>query len=189
MKRICPRCHFIGLGRRRGSLLLGGFAIGLGLFYYAALTSETDKSSVFVFVLLVVMGLFTIVYYYKFGKKCPNCGYRNMPSIDEPAGLEIIKQNGLVIEDTPTHICTACNHKMIKRKKHNLIISILLILFGLILALLSLFMNEPIGFLGSLIITGTGIFGVLSNIFTNNKCPYCNNKSLTAFPKTNLNPK
>ncbi len=155
------------------------------MFYFAVPTSESDKSPILMLIFTLIFGIFTIVNYYKFGKKCPNCGYRNMPSIDEPAGQEIIKANGLVIEDTPTHICTSCDHKMVKNKKHNLVFSILLIPFGLILALFSIFMNGPVGFLGSLIIIGTGIFGILSNIFTNKKCPSCNNKSLITLPKPN----
>ncbi len=185
MKRICPECKYIGLGRRKGSILAGGVLIGSGMIYFSVPTSESDKTPIFMLIFTLILGIFTIVSYYRFGKKCPNCGYRNMPSIDEPAGQEIIKANGLVIEDTPTHICTACDHKMVKRKKHNLIISILLIPLGLILALFSLFMNLPLGFLGSLIITGTGIFGMLSNVFTNKKCPSCNNKSLITLPKPN----
>lgn len=176
MKRICPKCQFIGSGFG-GSIIAGGVIIGTGLINYGILVPHSIGLALFNLIGLILIGISGIIRSFRTGKICPSCKHMKMLSIDEPKAQEIINKHGLTIEDTVTNTCMSCSYRGIPNKAHPKLLNIIALVYGLIALLVSLLFYTPIAIFGSLIILGSGIYGVIWNISTNNKCPTCNSKT------------
>ena len=150
MKRICPKCHFIGTGRHKGSLMAVGIIIGSTIVLFASNYQKSIEISSLILVLGLFVAIIGIRNFYTIGKECPLCKQKKIPSIDEPDGQQIIKENNLNVEDTVTNICTNCQHKGLPNRGHTFKGSILTIIVGIVYLLFS-FIFGPIAILGGLL--------------------------------------
>jgi len=179
MKRICPECHFIGLGRHKGSLILGSAVIGLAIIMYGLMYQESVILSALMSIIILTIGAIGIRNYYKIdGDICPVCKYPSMPLINDQKGQQIINDNKLTIEDTVTFTCNSCDYKGLGYKTHSFKLSIIIILFGLLFSVYGLLIDQAIVLFGSIVIIGSGIYGISTNYTNQNKCPSCKNNTL-----------
>jgi len=178
MKRVCPGCHYIGKGRHKGSLLLSIANIGLAIIIFGMSFRYSLALSAFISLIPLCIAYIGIRNYYKVGGVCPKCNFKDMPSIDEPSGQEIIKKNGLSIEDTAIFICNNCDYKGLGYRTESAKWSLFLIPLGIIFFFSSFFYREPIIIIGALIIIGTGVYSIIASFMNKTKCPSCKNKSL-----------
>jgi len=176
MKKICPKCHFIGQGFN-GSIVAGGVIVGTGLLLYEVLAPYSKGAGLFLLISYTLLGISMIYRSFRTGRICPSCNHAWMVSIDKPKAREIIEKYGLTTEDTLTHTCSSCGYKGIPNRKNPKLLLILLIPYGFFVLLVSVLFYNAVAILGSLIILGSGIYGVIWNKSTYNKCPSCNNKT------------
>lgn len=176
MKKICPKCHFIGPGYY-GSIVAVGLIVGTGLLIYELFAPYSKGAGLFILISYTLIGISMFIKSFRTGRVCPACNYSRMVSIDKPKALEIIEKYGLTTEDTLTHTCSSCGYKGIPNRKNPKLLLILLMPYGFLVLLIRVLLHNFVAILGSLIILGSGIYGVISNKSTNNKCPTCNNKT------------
>ena len=176
MKKICPKCHFIGPGYY-GSIVAVGLIVGTGLLIYELFAPYSKGAGLFILISYTLIGISMFIRSSRARRVCPSCNYTRMLSVDEPKAREIIERYGLTTEDTLTHTCSSCGYRGIPNRKHAKGGLILTIVYGLLALLVSVLLHNPIATLGSLIILGSGIYGVIWNKSTNQKCPSCNNKT------------
>jgi hypothetical protein len=119
MKRVCPKCHYIGTGRHKGSLLGGGVLLGCAIILFGLIYQESLGIAILVLMTILFVSPISIRNYYRIGKICPICRHKRMPAINEPRGQEIINKNGLKIEYTATYACNNCNTEF-KEEVHHL---------------------------------------------------------------------
>jgi predicted RNA-binding Zn-ribbon protein involved in translation (DUF1610 family) len=176
MKRICPKCHFIGSGFN-GSIVAVGLIIGTGLLIYEIFAPYSKGTALFILITYTLIGIYMIFRSSRAGRVCPSCNYAWMIYVDKPEAQEIIERYGLKTEDTLTNTCSSCGYKGIPNRKHPKLLLLLVIPYGFLVLLISVLLHNLVAILGSLLILGFGIYGVIWNKSTNNKCPSCNNKT------------
>ena len=176
MKKICPKCHFIGPGYY-GSIVAGGLTVGSGLLLYEVLAPYSKGAGLFLLISYTLLGISMIYRYFRTGRICPSCNHAWMVSIDKPKAREIIERYELTTEDTLTHTCSSCGYSGIPNRKNPKLLLLLVIPYGFFVLLVSVLFYNAVAILGSLIILGSGIYGVIWNKSINNKCPSCNNKT------------
>jgi hypothetical protein len=183
--KFCPTCQYIGNGKRRGSFLIGGVLIGLALIIYGIPSQEFGLTSIFFSVLFLFLGILTIILYKSYGNICPNCYNRDLISVDGNKASEIINNDNYNSKASNISICTSCHFRALQDKKHSLLGSVLIIVFGILTLPIGLY-NSAINhstfanlmiFIGSLIIIATGIYGLSANVRKRTTCPSCKNKS------------
>ena len=134
-------------------------------------------TALFLLIIYTLIAISMFIRSFQAGRVCPSCNYAKMLSVDEPKAREIIERYGLTTEDTLTHTCSYCGYRGIPNGKHPKLLLILLIPYGFLVLLISVLLHNFVAILGSLIILGSGIYGVIWNKSTYNKCPSCNNKT------------
>lgn len=191
MTRICPQCGHVardydysvspeeGRSKFKRSLLGAGTLIGTGIVMFFDVWEIYPYFFKILSILFILLGIYiSKLYFTKVSKVCPKCNFDNMPASYEPEGQKVIQEKQYNIKDDSTHICTNCNIKS-EHKVQSRFYSIFVTLFGLFTLTLSTTGN-PIGIIGSLIIIGTGIYGLSTSLKKGFKCPHCNNNTAIA---------
>jgi len=191
MTRVCPKCGHVARDyeysvlpeekrfKFKRSLLAAGTLVGAGIVMFWDVWQIYPYFFKILSVLCIFLGLYGLKLYFKeVSKVCPKCNYDNMPASYEPEGQKIIQEKEYVIKDDSTHICTNCNIKS-EHKVQSRTYSLIVTLFGLFSLTISTGSN-PIGIIGSLIIIGTGIYGLSTSLKKRFKCPHCNKNTAIA---------
>lgn len=183
MKLPCPNCHTIGRGIYRikpASLLWGALMIGTGLVSINSTLFGSHILSIFISILLLILGCYYVLGYFFGSKNCPICNEDRLTNSTELPADNAIKKDKHIDKG---YICVDCyNASPSSHKKQNKYGSTLLMLAGLN-GIISLFFNDTNSFtiffdwLGYLLFLGVGSYGIYTNFTFNNICLRCGNKN------------
>ena len=184
MCKLCPRCLNVSKGQFfifPGSLLLGGFFIGIGIMNINGDLFGSRVLSLLLSILLIPSGFLYLLSYFFGGKTCPNCGHREMLPLSSREAKEV-KNAGKF--EHGYMLCHSCFNisEFVDTRTPNKYGSLALALFGMLNIIYLLINGENTStqyfeWLGSLIFLCVGIYGFGSYLMANHHCPQCGNKN------------
>lgn len=106
MFKVCPKCHYLGSGKKSflytmfyGNIYFGIIII-IGGIFNLSYRSDLLGSQIFLAMysnILIFFGVICIVNHYVGSKTCPKCNCKEMLQLDNPQALKLIKEYDLSV--------------------------------------------------------------------------------------------